>query len=131
MNVALQRILVADLRGRGFRGSLPHFRRIGSDRIDLLTVQFNRRGGSFVIEIAQCPPSGVTMYWGEKVPPKKVSAWDVDDRHRLGSPAPGQDGRWFQFNNAAAEEVVRSVLPYLEEAEHWRQTEATRRGPQL
>lgn len=68
MNRALQREVVPELRRRGFQGSLPHFRRTG-DVIDLLTFQFDRHGGSFVIEISQCDGNGITMHWGEHVPP--------------------------------------------------------------
>ncbi|WP_081920733.1 DUF4304 domain-containing protein [Paraburkholderia terrae] len=32
------------LRRLGFDGSLPHFRRQRGDRVDLLTVQFDRHG---------------------------------------------------------------------------------------
>jgi hypothetical protein len=41
---SLKSIFVPALRERGFKGSLPHFRRLMSDRIDLLTIQFDRRG---------------------------------------------------------------------------------------
>jgi uncharacterized protein DUF4304 len=49
---ALRRVIVPTLRNMGFTGSFPHFRRIRETRIDLLTFQFNRSGGSFVVEVA-------------------------------------------------------------------------------
>jgi hypothetical protein len=122
MLAALREHLVPQLRRCGFTGSLPHLRRIGTTQIDLLTVQFNRHGGSFVIEIAQCGPDGTTMHWGEQIPPQKVTAHDIhpSKRHRLGSPSPGEDGRWFRFDGGESfHSVARSTLEHLEEAETW------------
>jgi hypothetical protein len=119
---ALKGNFVPALRDRGFRGSFPHFRRIKPDQIDLLTVQFDRWGGAFVIEIAKCGPEGVTTYWGKHIPPKKTCAWDVNglDRHRLGAPLPRDDGVWFRYDDGTpVEEVARRVLKYLPEADAW------------
>lgn len=58
MNAALKRMISRDLRPLGFSGSLPHLRRRTPDRIDLITFQFNSAGGSFVIEVAACGPTG-------------------------------------------------------------------------
>ena len=52
MDAALKATLIPLLRDRGFKGSLPHFRRIGKSGIDLFTVQFDRNGGGFVVEVA-------------------------------------------------------------------------------
>ncbi|MEX2174453.1 MAG: DUF4304 domain-containing protein [Pirellulaceae bacterium] len=40
----------------GFRGSFPHFRRVGGRRIDLLTFQFSMFGGQFVVEVGKFRP---------------------------------------------------------------------------
>lgn len=122
MNAALQARFVPHLRSMGFKGSLPHFRRISDQRIDLLTVQFDQRGGAFVIEIARCDREGITTQWGKTIPPARVTAHDLHprDRHRLGSPGPGQDGRWFRYGDettidAAADEATAA----LAEADEW------------
>jgi len=65
---SLKSVFVPALRERGFKGSLPHFRRPMQDRIDLLTIQFDRWGGGFVIEISKCAPEGITMPWGNIFP---------------------------------------------------------------
>jgi hypothetical protein len=122
MEEALKAQVVPALRARGFRGSLPHFRRAGTDRIDLLTIQFDRHGGGFVVEIATCPPSGVTTAWGEQVPPQRVTAHDVHPhaRHRLGAPKPGEDGRWFRYDDGkSTEDVAAAVVVQLAEADAW------------
>jgi len=79
MIAALKAEFVPALKERGFKGSFPHFRRIKPDKIDLLTVQFDKWGGGFVIEIAKCGPEGITTSWGLHIPPNKVRAWDAND----------------------------------------------------
>jgi hypothetical protein len=115
MIAALKAEFVPALKERGFKGSFPHFRRIKPDKIDLLTVQFDRWGGGFVIEIAKCGPEGITTSWGLHIPPSKVRAWDVNNpRPRLGAPAPGEDGIWFRYDDGTpVEKVARRVLTYL------------------
>src|SRR5512147_842551 len=117
MTAALRRVLVPELRRRGFRGSMPHFRRLQATRIDLLTVQFSRWGGEFVVEIATAPPGGVTMYWGEFVPPAKLDAHHIVPRLRLGS-SPTQADHWFKFDSARGpadfDVVAAQVVPFLD-----------------
>jgi len=122
MESSLREILVPALRTRGFKGSLPHFRRIKDARVDLLTVQFDRHGGGFIVEISRCGSDGVTTSWGEQIPAGKVTAHDLhpNARHRLGSPAPGVDGRWYRFDDGTPADVVaRALVAHLEEADQW------------
>jgi len=117
---SLKRLFVPVLRERGFRGSLPHFRRPMKERIDLLTVQFDKWGGGFVIEISNCVPDGLTTQWGQHVAPNRVRAWDVypPNRRRLGSSQPGGDGHWFRFDEGTpTHEVAQLAVSYLREAE--------------
>jgi hypothetical protein len=116
MDNALKKIVVPYLRERGFIGSLPHFRRKNETNIDLITFQFNRWGGSFVVELATCPKAGVTTYWGEQIPSNKVKAHDITERFRLGAETKDEDGIWFDFEAANTEEefeVVASSVIYL------------------
>jgi hypothetical protein len=121
MVLSLKQLFVPALRERGFKGSLPHFRRPLGNRIDLLTVQFDKWGGGFVIEISNCAPEGITQPWGQHIPPNRVRAWDSpNDRPRLGSPRPGEDGHWFRFDDGTpTDEVARSAVSYLREADLW------------
>jgi hypothetical protein len=122
MVVALKRVFVPALKDRSFKGSFPHFRRIASDRIDLLTFQFDRHGGGFIIEISRCDPAGATTHWGALVAPKKVTAWDLppNQRHRLGSTALDVDGHWFRFDSGiSCEEIAIASVQYLTEADRW------------
>jgi hypothetical protein len=128
MEDALQRLVVSRLRTLGFKGSFPHFRRMGSAQIDLLSFQFDKWGGGFVVEIAKCPPQGVRLPWGEEVPPEKVKAGDLHptDRLRLQPKLGGSPSDWFRYDKlkiggkaGAWDGVAETVLPYLDIAERW------------
>lgn len=118
----LKKIVIPELRKRGFRGSFPHFRRIGTVKIDLMTFQFDRYGGGFVIEVGTCSSNGMTHSWGEYVPPNKVTAHDLDTRMRLKE----SDGQWFRYDTEGAaediyEQIAKEVLEHFSEAEdYWK-----------
>src|SRR5262249_30102548 len=99
MIAALRNVVVPVLRDIGFAGSFPHFRRIGNSQVDLLTVQFNRYGGSFVVEVACCDPAGITTHWGKHIPAKTARAHDIHPRYRLrlGSHPPRKADHWFYY----------------------------------
>lgn len=121
MNAALKNSVVPVLRQMGFTGSLPHFRRRLPDRIDLLTFQFNRHGGSFVVEIAKCNPEGITMPWGEQIPSSKVTAHDISEPRPRLCPSPDDENHWFVFDNGQTpDDAVAELLPLLaSRAEPW------------
>ena len=113
MDDALERVLVAELRRRGFTGSMPHFRRREAERISLLSIQHFSGGGSFVVEVAACPPSGHVTSWGAEITPAKVKATDINDpRPRLGNPNfPGRGDHWFVYGPRNYEPSGQNVLP--------------------
>jgi len=96
---SLKRIVVPGLRQSGFKGSYPHFRRPLKNRIDLLTFQFDKYGGGFVVEIAKAPPGDFDTGWGEIVPVDKLHVAHLSpmDRFRLGSRTPTGD-YWFRYD---------------------------------
>jgi len=113
MESALKRRIGADLRPQGFVGSLPHLRRRSADRIDLISFQFHSSGGSFVVEVAACGPTGYTTSWGNEIGPSLVRACDIPSpRPRLGSPSfPNAGDHWFTFGAPAYEAVTAPVVP--------------------
>jgi hypothetical protein len=115
----LKRRVVPELRSRGFKGSFPHFRRPSVRGLDLLTFQFDRNGGGFVVELACAPATGITTYWGKRIEPAKVTAWDVhpNERWRLGSPPEGDS--WFRYDTGDVASCVSKLLDLLSNAEHW------------
>jgi hypothetical protein len=121
MDSALKKQVIPILRNQGFKGSFPHFRRENENNIDLITFQFNRWGGSFVVELAVCPLKGITEPWGEYISPKKVTAHHINNRFRLGAKSEEEDGIWFDFENAVTEddyaEVALNVLGLLKTAD--------------
>lgn len=121
MNSALNTHFVLALRQQGFKGSLPHFRRQRENSVDLVTIQFDRHGGGFVIEISRCAIEGVTTHWGKHIPASKVTAHDLHPnlRHRLGTSGKNTD-HWFRFDQGISPTVVaESLRAYLDEAERW------------
>ena len=118
MLAALREIVLPVLRDLGFRGSFPHLRRARATQIDLLTFQFSRWGGSFVVEVAFCGPDGFTTAYGKHVPSGKVRAHDIHpaQRLRLGSHPPTQADHWFSFETERASvyaDAALEVLPWL------------------
>jgi hypothetical protein len=109
MDIALNKVVLPVLRNQGFKGSIPHLRRTNENNIDLITFQYNRWGGSFVVELAISPIEGVTMYWGEQIPPNKVNAQHINKRFRLGAKSEKDDGIWFNFEDAITDEDFEQV----------------------
>lgn len=99
MDRVLREIFVPELKARGFTGSFPHFRRIKPSRIDLISFQYTRRGGQFMVTLARCEPHGIATAWGEQIPPGKVTVSDTftGDRFYLSTKA-GWRGRLFIFD---------------------------------
>jgi hypothetical protein len=119
---SLKTIVISSLRERGFKGTFPHFRRLTDKKIDILTFQFDKYGGGFIIEVAVCSPEGHTHHWGEKVPPNKVTAYDLplNNRRRI-----GDKDDWFRYDKLnffgnVYDKVANKVLKSLSEAdEYW------------
>lgn len=109
MNNALKNVLIPYLREQGFKGSLPHFRRKNETNIDLITLQFNKWGGSFVVELSSCSLEGVTTYWGEHIPSNKVTAHEIHNRFRLGAELKDENGIWFEFENAKSQKDFENI----------------------
>lgn len=51
---SIKEIVIPYFRSKGFSGSYPHFKRQIGKRLDFISFQFNKYGGSFVIEIGYC-----------------------------------------------------------------------------
>jgi len=122
INAALRTWVVPALRVAGFTGSLPHFRRRSeAGTIELLTFQFDKWGGGFVIEIARCPVDGVKTYSGKQVPPCKINAHDAPPnvRHRLQQRAGSGTDSWFRYDDGDYGRCAKEALSKLSEAEAW------------
>jgi len=126
----LNEIVVPVLRQLNFQGSFPHFRRITFDRINLLTFQFDRSGGGFVIEIANCKPGDFKTSFGREIKQNKLTAHDLDIRKRIQSnmqTTSSLKGDWFRYDKKQLfglgdiyKKVCKEVLSKLDIAtEYW------------
>lgn len=117
MDEALKRLVVPELRAQGFKGSMPHLRRPRDGQWDLLTFQFSKWGGAFVVEAARCHPEGVDTPMGH-VPAEKAKAWDLPRRYRVGPERVASD-YWFKFERDDPEAVARRLLNHLRGPRVW------------
>lgn len=98
---SLKKLFIPELRKKGFTGTFPHFRRITAGRTSLLTIQFDRNGGGFVIELANSDEPKFQTYWGKDIPLTKLTAHDLDNRKRI-YPNSEEEQRgnedWFRYD---------------------------------
>ncbi|QDU11038.1 DUF4304 domain-containing protein [Gimesia aquarii] len=102
MNQVLKELVIPKLRGIGFRGSMPHFRRLRDEQTDLLTFQFSTSGGKFVVEVAFASAGPFETSWGKIIERKKLTAHDLNNRLRLGPKVDGENDFWFIYEGANA-----------------------------
>ncbi len=119
----LREIIVPFLREKGFKGSLPHFRRIQSDRINLLTFQHSLYDTKFVVELANCPLNGIITPSGEKIAPSKCTAHHMGYRLRIGSNVHNTD-YWFDYSHSSLfnnvyNRIAKEIIELWDEAEDW------------
>ena len=98
----IQTSIVPKLRELGFTGSYPHFRRKNTEGYDLLSFQFNRYGGSFLIEMSVAYPErmeykncyllGIKPY-DEEI--KTLNVGNTYSRFRV----PNAQDEWFSFES--------------------------------
>ena len=127
MNRVLREHVVPALCSRGFQGALPHFRRLEADRTDLLSIQFDRHGGGFVIELGRGPAGDYATPWGKVIAPTRLRALDlsIHERVRMQSGRDGSMNSWFRYDTGlgsetqACERAARELLALLPQADAW------------
>ena len=80
---SLKEIVIPKLRDLNFKGSFPHFRRIENGKTNLLTFQFDRNSGGFIIELANWNGTEFKTHWDKIIPLNKLTAHDLDKRQRI------------------------------------------------
>jgi hypothetical protein len=128
MTEVLKARIVPWLRQRGFKGSFPHFRRLGASKTDLLSFQFDKWGGGIINEIVECPPGEFVQPWGERVPADKLTSVLLPGsyRARLATEVAADEEKWFRYDAnspAAFEAAADEVLKVLPQADKWWQGE--------
>ncbi|WP_339210238.1 DUF4304 domain-containing protein [Aeribacillus sp. FSL K6-8210] len=124
---ALKKIVVPELRNRGFKGSFPHFRKKEGQLGYLLSFQFDKWGGGFILEVgvARVNGEGNVIVDGIVRPFQKMNAFHLNNRFRIMNNKNG-DKDWFKFDNENKNlektefiRIAKNVLPYLDVAENW------------
>ena len=110
IKATLQPVLVA----AGFAGRFPNYRRVRDARIDLLSIQYAKYGGAFVIESGSLPRGPLHTSWGEVVPEEKLVLEHalLQDRARL-QPSTGPHSLytdWFVFGEAPAPAAIDAAI---------------------
>jgi hypothetical protein len=121
MERELKASVVPWLREMGFIGSFPHLRRASQNATDLLTFQFDRNGGAYIIEIARCPPEGIITHWGKAIPARAAKASDVHPSRRKRVQAhitSGTDG-WFRFDAWQPQQLAALTKQKLSDDTLW------------
>ena len=106
MKKALNQTVIPALRREGFTGRYPHFRRILDDRIELLSFQTNKWGGSFRVEASAVFPDAEgkltnfltagqngMRYRLNETEYDTVSVWNTSFRYTF----PGMFDGWFYY----------------------------------
>lgn len=106
MRKALDQTVIASLRRDGFTGKYPHFRRRLENRIELLSFQTNKWGGSFRVEASAVYPDAegkLTNFLTagqngmrhqlEEAEYDSVSVWNTSFRYTF----PGVFDGWFWY----------------------------------
>jgi hypothetical protein len=123
----LNEIVIPTLRQLNFKGSFPHFRRLTVERINLLTFQFDRSGGGFVIEVANCNRGDFKTSYGREIKENKLTAHDLNKRKRIQSNMKTGNSLtedWFRYDRKIIfgfgniyEKICKDVLSKLSFAE--------------
>jgi hypothetical protein len=119
--------VVPILRARDFKGSFPHYRRPTAYAVHLLSFQFDKWGGRFLVEIAICPVTGIETADGTRIAPEQVTSWHVHPDHRLRLGKRNiPDREWFTFTRRFPwildpyKKATAALIPLLDtEAERW------------
>tara|TARA_R110001583_G_scaffold172166_1_gene325868 strand:- start:111 stop:542 length:432 start_codon:yes stop_codon:yes gene_type:complete len=98
---SLKKIVIPELRNLNFKGSFPHFRRTENEKTNLLTFQFDRSGGGFIIELANWNKSEFKNYWDKIIPLNKLTAHDLNKRQRIHANSLTKKSgieKWFRYD---------------------------------
>lgn len=105
MRRALNKYVIPNLTATGFIGKYPHYKKIYSDRIELLVFQTNNWGNSFTVEIS-------TVFLPERKRDSNchiknfdntedITVWDTNLRYRLKGTYDG----WLYYTDLYAQKI--------------------------
>ncbi len=82
MRKALRKVLLPELRLNGFIGTTSDFQRRSAEHLDLLSIQYWKYGGQFILEFARGNRGALHTSWGEIVPEEKISVAHMNPLQR-------------------------------------------------
>jgi len=109
MKKALAKKVIPELRKLNFTGSFPHFRRSFEGKLNLINFQFDKYGGGFIIEVANCKADGYITSWGQTIKPNKLTVYDLNKRKRIhANPKLTDTSRdnWYRYDSTSLKELI-------------------------
>jgi len=114
MRKALKRHWLPELARLGFTGKASRFQRLEPDAQDLLSLQYWKFGGEFILEFARRKRGPFSTPWGAVVPEEKLDVAYLNplDRARLQQVGPhaGEHFRGFAFHDFGDDESKYEAL---------------------
>lgn len=100
---------------KGFSGKYPHFRRACDDCVELISVQTNKWGGSFTVEVSAVFPNSNNKNYAEwdGLTVEQLTVWNTNERYRL----KGMYDGWFYYRDLYAKRVLGFGKCYLDISE--------------
>ena len=98
---------------KGFTGKYPHFRRICSNYIELISIQTNKWGGSFTIEVSAVFPNSIRKNYSDsscKTEKEELTVWNTNERYRL----KGMYKGWFYYRDLYVKYIDGFGKTYLD-----------------
>ncbi len=127
MRPILKKILRQFLSRQNFQGKFPNYRRIESDMLHLLSVEFDKYGGAFFLELAICPAKNLQTSWGKSISVDELTAAHMppEDRVRLQATADHHSlpEDWFRFDSLSDEselwQLAEQIIDLFPQVNDW------------
>ena len=118
MRKVLVRSVIPRLHELGFTGQFPHLRRVCGDELHIITLQFDKWGGGFRLNLGTCPADGLTTRGGDKIPACEVTT-DYELPYKSFFVPDVKRAQWFRFDDGNFERAGSEVLEGLPRMEKW------------
>ena len=82
MRKALKKILLPELARIGFIGTSSNFQRRSAENLDLLSIQYWKYGGQFILEFARSKRGVLNTSWGEVVEEENIGVAHISPLQR-------------------------------------------------
>ena len=120
MQKALKSFIIPEIRKLGFSGSYPHFRRKNGIKLEFISFQFNRYGGSFIIESGKTTKENLPEF-AQALPFEKLNVGFTAKRMRLGA-TEGVDP-WYHYegfkNESDFDDLAKTLQPKISQIEEF------------